>query len=111
MFFIGPSVNIFVYLLVSAFFVVCFYSKSEAKHPGVLPGNAVHVYHFTTNEEVHYHEVHEEQKRTEVKKTFIPVYDSHEWLPYTPQAEYRDPRLTLKTLRAPPTCPCLTMSV
>ena len=38
MFFIGPSVNIFVYLLVSAFFVICFYSQTEIRLPEAIPG-------------------------------------------------------------------------
>ncbi len=38
MFFIGPSVNIFVYLLVSAFFVICFYSQTEIRLPGSNSG-------------------------------------------------------------------------
>ena len=38
MFFIGPSVNIFVYLLVSAFFVICFYSQTEIRFPEAIPG-------------------------------------------------------------------------
>ena len=111
MFFIGPSVNIFVYLLVSAFFVVCFYPKEQTKLPEALPGNTVHFYNLTGNHVLHYQEVHEKQTKTEVKKIFIPRIDSPERLYYTPPAESKAPCLTLKTLRAPPTCLYFIVSV
>ncbi len=103
MFFIGPSVNIFVYLLVSAFFVVCFYQKGEAKPPEILPGKEIHVYNFTTNEVVCYHETREEKTKSEVKKPFTGNNVSREQF-YNPPAERKSPYLTLQTLRAPPTC-------
>ncbi len=57
MFFLGPSANILVYLLVSAFFVVCFYIKSEPENQENLDFNYVSVVCYTEEKNLILHEI------------------------------------------------------
>lgn len=103
MIFIGPSANIFVYLLVSAFFVVCFYSKSEAKLPEGLPGYAVAAISQNYSREVSCYHVTRQKKVEDQEKLIIkPQFYQSELGIYTRFIRYDDPNLTIRTRRAPP---------
>ena len=104
MFFIGPSTNIFVYLLVSAFFVICFYSQSETKFPETLPGyEGVVTYKINENEVYYYYEIAKKEDSIS-KKTYsyiIVKSDPSNIRRYTCFI-YKDPNLSITALRAPP---------
>ena len=94
MFFIGPSVNIFVYLLVSAFFVICFYSQTEIRLPEAVPGQERTIeYRIGKDEEIVFSSSSPYLKITD---------DRSKTKQYVYFANYDNPNLVLQTLRAPP---------
>ncbi|MCQ4874960.1 MULTISPECIES: hypothetical protein [Odoribacteraceae] len=104
MFFIGPSTNIFVYLLVSAFFVICFYSQNETKLPDALPGYETVATYKVNENEVYYSYRTTEKKDTASKKELPRVSvknDPSNIRRYTCFI-YKDPNLSITALRAPP---------
>ena len=62
MFFIGPSANIFVYLLVSAFFVICFYSQTEIRLPETIPGQGEIIEYRIGKNEIYYCQIVEDEE-------------------------------------------------
>lgn len=102
MFFIGPSVHIFVYLLVSAFFFICFYAKSETRIRENLPEEKIITLSKGTFETLSAckivdfikNPVHNEPKPVE-----FPI-SKKKVLSYV--INYKDPLSSSKTLRAPP---------
>ncbi|KIO43409.1 MULTISPECIES: hypothetical protein [Sanguibacteroides] len=102
MFFIGPSVHIFVYLLVSAFFFICFYTKSETRIRENLPEEKIITLSQGTFETLSAckivdfikNTIHKEPEAAEflvLKKKVLPYI-----------INYKDPLSSSKTLRAPP---------
>lgn len=105
MFFIGPSTNIFVYLLVSAFFVICFYSKQETRLPETLPGYEIVVNYQVNPESVcHYREEKQIQSPHRSDMAFVPCNPVVEHVLYPPSETYVAPTLSLASPRAPPAC-------
>ena len=104
MFIIGPSVNIFVYLLVSAFFVICFYSQTEIRFPEAIPGQEKIIeYRIGKNEIYDCQTVEDEEIIFSPNSPYLKITDDRS---KTKQrvyfATYDYPNLILLTLRAPP---------
>ena len=104
MFFIGPSAHIFVYLLVSAFFVICFYSQTEIRLPETIPGQGeINEYRIGKNEIYYCQIVEDEEIIFSPDSPYLKITDDRS---KTKQcvyfATYDDPNLILLTLRAPP---------
>jgi len=104
MFFIGPSTNIFVYLLVSAFFVICFYSQSEARFPEALPGYESTV-NYRINENEAYYCCQTAKKENTISKNELPrikVKNNTSNIRQHACFIYKNPNLSQTALRAPP---------
>ena len=100
MFFIGPSVNIFVYLLVSAFFVICFYPQNETRFPEVFLEQIV-VVEF--NDDIDVYQIVDSSKNNvlpQISNLKVTCESSKICPPYT--IIYDDYILSLTALRAPP---------
>lgn len=104
MFFIGPSVNIFVYLLVSAFFVICFYSRTEAMPPEPLPEEKRIIEYRIGKNEIYCCQVTEDKNVVSPKGISFQqrINDRAEPDQYTYIVDYNDPNLISVILRAPP---------
>ena len=104
MFFIGPSANIFIYLLVSAFFVICFYSQTEIRLPETIPGQGEIIEYRIGKNEIYYcQDIEDEEIVFSSSSPYLKITDDRS---KTKQcvyfATYDDPNLILLTLRAPP---------
>ena len=100
MFFIGPSVNIFVYLLVSAFFVICFYPQNETRFPEVFLEQIIAV---EFNDDINVCQIVEDQTNTvsqQILKFKVTCESSRISPHYT--IIYDDYIHSLTALRAPP---------
>ena len=104
MFFIGPSVNIFVYLLVSAFFVICFYSQTEIRFPEAIPGQErIIEYRIGKNETYYCQTMEDEEIISSPNTPYSKITDDRsKTKQYVYFANYDNPNLVLQTLRAPP---------
>ena len=104
MFFIGPSVNIFVYLLVSAFFVICFYSQTEIRLPEAIPGQErIIEYRIGKNEICYCQTMEDEEVISSPNSPYLKITDDRsKTKQYVYFGHYDDPNLILLTLRAPP---------
>ena len=104
MFFIGPSVNIFVYLLVSAFFVICFYSQTEIRLPEAIPGQErIIEYRIGKNETYYCQTMEDEEVISSPNSPYLKITDDRsKTKQYVYFGHYDDPNLILLTLRAPP---------
>ena len=104
MFFIGPSVNIFVYLLVSAFFVICFYSQTEIRLPEAIPGQErIIEYRIGKNETYYCQTMEDEEIISSPNTPYSKITDDRSRTKQaTYLAVYDDPNLVSLALRAPP---------
>ena len=104
MFFIGPSVNIFVYLLVSAFFVICFYSQTEIRLPEAIPGQErIIEYRIGKNETYYCQTMEDEEIISSPNTPYSKITDDRsKTKQYVYFANYDNPNLVLQALRAPP---------
>ena len=104
MFFIGPSVNIFVYLLVSAFFVICFYSQTEIRLPEAIPGQErIIEYRIGKNETYYCQTMEDEEVISSPNSPYLKITDDRSRTKQaTYLAAYDDPNLVSLALRAPP---------
>ena len=104
MFFIGPSVNIFVYLLVSAFFVICFYSQTEIRLPEAIPGQErIIEYRIGKNETYYCQTMEDEEIISSPNTPYSKITDDRSRTKQaTYLAAYDDPKLVSLALRAPP---------
>lgn len=104
MFFIGPSTNIFVYLLVSAFFVICFYSQSEAMLQETLPGYES-VINYGINENESYYCCQTAKKENTISKNellYSRVKKNTLNIRQYTCFIYKNPKFSIMPLRAPP---------
>lgn len=104
MFFLGMSAHIFIYLLVPAFLVVCFYFRGVAGSPEVdpiLPEVVVYEQTGTSlSEKAYFYQVEEqEQKVCSQVKAYC---DCKPEFPLSQSDFYLSPTLALLLLRAPP---------
>ena len=104
MFFIGPSVNIFVYLLVSAFFVICFYSQTEIRLPEAVPGQErIIEYRIGKNDIYYCQDIEDEETAFSSGSPYLKITDDRsKTKQYVYFANYDNPNLVLQALRAPP---------
>ena len=94
MFFLGMSAHLFIYLLVPAFLIVCFYFRGAAGSPEVdpiLPEAVVYQQTGTSSfEKAYFYQVEKQEQETYSKaEVFQSVF-------------YLSPALTHLLLRAPP---------
>ena len=104
MFFIGPSASIFVYLLVSAFFVICFYAQTEIRLPEGIPGQErIIEYRIGKNEICYCQTMEDEEVISSPNSPYLKITDDRsKTKQYVYLGHYDDPNLILLTLRAPP---------
>ena len=104
MFFIGPSANIFVYLLVSAFFVICFYSQTEIRLPEAVPGQErIIEYRIGKNDIYYCQDIEDEETAFSSGSPYLKITDDRSRTKQaTYLAAYDDPNLVSLALRAPP---------
>ena len=102
MFFIGPSVNIFVYLLVSAFFVICFYLQRNLAE--AIPGQErIIEYRIGKNETYYCQTMEDEEIISSPNTPYSKITDDRSRTKQaTYLAAYDDPNLVSLALRAPP---------
>lgn len=109
MFFLGISAHLFIYLLVPAFLVVCFYFRGTYGSPEVsslLPGTTIceHNESYSGTGKTYIYSIKKsvlKQKALYIKPVIVvefvfPLYEN--------SGTYLSPYLTLKALRAPPVC-------
>ncbi len=104
MFFIGPSANIFVYLLVSAFFVICFYAQTEIRLPESIPGQERIIEYRIGKNEIYYCQTREDEEIIPSPNSpYLKITDDQSKTDqYGYFNHYDNPNLILLTLRAPP---------
>ena len=104
MFFLGMSSHLFIYLLVPAFLIVCFYFRGAAGSPEVdpiLPEAVVYQQTGTSSfEKAYFYQVEKQEQKTYSK---VEVFcDCKPDLPLFQSVFYLSPALTHLLLRAPP---------
>lgn len=106
MFFLGISAHLFIYLLVPAFLIVCFYFRgvkgnSEVALP--LPKVIVYEYKSPVSSEKTYVYCIEKQQKAVVKKTVIILWETSAIVFLDKQFNFcLSPFIPSRALRAPP---------
>ena len=103
MFFLGMSAHLFIYLLVPAFLIVCFYFRGAAGSPEVdpiLPEAVVYQQTGTSSfEKAYFYQVEKQEQKTYSKAEVF--CDCKPDLPLFQSVFYLSPALTHLLLRAP----------
>lgn len=103
MFFLGASANIIVYVLVSAFFIICLQIKEDAKMPGISSMTANTI---TTHEPQRIEDCYEYQSFYDQEFKVEIDYSECDYIlntkHYSPPVFYENTILSGSTLRAPP---------
>lgn len=106
MFFLGISAHLFIYLLVPAFLIVCFYFRGIAGNPEVnpiLPEAIVYEYSYSSfSEETFIYQIEKKEKPSFSLCDINFEYRVEVILPAYQSGFYLSPVLSGKPLRAPP---------
>lgn len=105
MFFLGASANLFIYLLISAFVIVCCYCKGIAGSPEVTTAltETVAYKSFTrySSKKTYFYQIHS-QKQQKQERVFVFLEKKDNIIPYSAE-KHSIPIIQQLYLRAPPT--------
>lgn len=110
MFFLGASANILVYLLVSAFFVVCVYFNGDLENRKIDSTFRITTIYSPEKTDFSFHETYyfslDEVWVKQDKSSIIKVCDTYPvFFPASSSDTYTTPDLSGLSLRAPPCLP------
>lgn len=103
MFFLGASANIIVYVLVSAFFIICLQIKEDPKMPEIssMTANIITIHEPQQIEDCYEYQSFYDQE-FEVEIIYSEYTGALTIKHYSPPIFYQDTILSGSTLRAPP---------